>query len=114
MEFSDFGKKLTGESGILRLMDDLGAPVPPGIKTYALGGGNPAQIEQVEQLYRGEMENILAQGRDFEDLIGRYDGPQGKNSFIEAVAGLLSKTYGWNIGPENIAVPRPPLSLSQR
>ena len=104
MEFSDFGKKLTGESGILRLMDDLGAPVPPGIKTYALGGGNPAQIEQVEQLYRGEMENILAQGRDFEDLIGRYDGPQGKNSFIEAVAGLLSKTYGWNIGPENIAV----------
>ena len=102
--FSDFGKKLTGDSGILRLMDDLGAPPPPGIKTYAFGGGNPAQIPQVESLYRAEMERILQEGRSFEDLIGRYDGPQGRAAFIEAVASYLSRTYGWNITPENIAV----------
>ena len=41
--FSDFGKKLTGESGILQLMEDLGAPLPKGKKICALGGGNPAQ-----------------------------------------------------------------------
>ena len=30
MEFSDFGKKLCGESGILKLMDDIGKRLPPG------------------------------------------------------------------------------------
>ena len=44
--FSDFGKKLTGESGILQLMEDLGAPLPKGKKICALGGGNPAQIPE--------------------------------------------------------------------
>ena len=102
--FSDFGRKLTGDSGILRLMDDLGSPPPPGIRTYALGGGNPAQIAQVESLYRAEMERILQDGRAFEDLIGRYDGPQGKASFIEAEASHLSRSYGWAITPENIAI----------
>ena len=94
--FSDFGTKLTGESGILQLMDDLGRPLPQGIKTYALGGGNPAQIPEIEKMYRGEMERILSDGRTFEDLIGRYDAPQGKTQFIEAVSSYLSKTYGWN------------------
>ena len=102
--FSDFGNKLCGESGILKLMEDLGKPLPDGVKSYALGGGNPAQIPEVERLYRAEMERIMKDGRVFEDLIGRYDGPQGRISFIEAVAEYLSKTYGWKIGPENIAV----------
>ena len=44
MDFSDFGKKLTSRSGILLLMDDLGKPLPPGVKPYPLGGGNPARI----------------------------------------------------------------------
>src|SRR5574344_1285299 len=55
-------------------------------------------------MYRREMERIMSDGRTFEDLIGRSDGPQGRNSFIEAVASYLSKTYGWKIGPENVAI----------
>src|SRR5574344_1683113 len=102
--FSEFGEKLTGESGILQLMDDLGRPLPAGMKSYALGGGNPAQIPEIEAMYRREMERIMGAGRSFEDLIGKYDGPQGRNCFIEAVASYLSKTYGWKIGPENVAV----------
>lgn len=102
--YSDFGKKLTGESGILQLMDDLGRPLPAGMKSYALGGGNPAQIPEIESMYRAEMERIMGDGRSFEDLIGRYDGPQGKTSFIESVASYLSNAYGWPLGPENVAV----------
>ena len=60
MEFSDFGKKLTSRSGILLLMDDLGKPLPPGVKPYPLGGGNPARIDKVEKVYREEMEKILS------------------------------------------------------
>ena len=34
--FSDFGEKLTGHSGILQLMDDLGRPLPEGVTPYRL------------------------------------------------------------------------------
>ena len=104
IEFSDFGKKLTGESGILQLMDDIGRPLPDGVKPCRLGGGNPARIAQVEKLYRGRMEKILSHKDDFEKLIGFYDSPQGRMEFIESVAEYFSKTYGWKIGPENVAV----------
>ncbi len=104
IDFSDFGKKLAGESGILCLMDDLGKPLPPGVKPYRLGGGNPARVEQVESLYRKRMESILKSGDEFEKLIALYDSPQGRMSFINDIAEFFSKKYGWKIGPENIAV----------
>ena len=60
MIFSDFGTKLNTHSGILQLMDDLGKPLPKGVPSYQLGGGNPARIPQVEKVYRGEMEKLLS------------------------------------------------------
>ncbi len=102
--FSDFGTKLTGRSGILQLMDDLGRPLPEGVTPYRLGGGNPARVPEAERLFRREMERIMADGDSFEQLISQYDAPQGRTQFIEAVASFLSKTYGWKIGPENVAV----------
>src|SRR5690606_33257492 len=36
--------------------------------------------------------------------IANYDGPQGKDSFIQALAELLSSELGWPVGPENIAL----------
>ncbi len=103
-DFSDFGTKLCGHSGILQLMDDLGKPLPKNMPSYQLGGGNPAQIPEVAAMYRDEMNYILNHGSDFDDLIGRYDSPQGRTGFIEAVAEYLGKTYGWKIGPENVAI----------
>ena len=44
MEFTDFGTKLSSHSGILQLMDDIGRPLPAGIKARPLGGGNPARV----------------------------------------------------------------------
>ncbi|MCR5723869.1 MAG: valine--pyruvate transaminase [Treponema sp.] len=103
-EFSDFGTKLCGESGILTLMDDLGKPLPEGMPSYQLGGGNPAQIPEVAALYRAEMQKIMLEGTEFDDLIARYDAPQGRTAFLETVASYLSRTYGWNITAENVAV----------
>ena len=102
--FSDFGEKLAGNSGILQLMDDLGKPLPENIIPYRLGGGNPARVSEVEKLYRREMERILSEGDSFENLISQYDAPQGRNQFIESVAEFLSRSYGWNVSPENIAI----------
>ncbi len=102
--FSDFGRKLTGHSGILQLMDDLGRPLPEGVTPYRLGGGNPARVPEAEAMFRREMERIMAEPDGFEKLISLYDPPQGRIGFIEAMAGFLSKTYGWTVGPENIAI----------
>lgn len=104
IELSDFGKKLCGDSGILRLMDDLGKPLPKNIPSYQLGGGNPASIPEIEKMYRSQMEYILNHDNDFENLIGRYDAPQGRISFIENVAEYLSNKFGWKIGAENVGI----------
>jgi valine--pyruvate aminotransferase len=104
MVLSSFGAKLVGESGILRLMDDIGRPLPSGLEACLLGGGNPARIPEVESLYRAEMERLLAERGAFEDAIGRYDAPQGRVSFLEAIADFLRGRYGWDVGPENVAV----------
>ena len=102
--FSDFGKKLTGHSGILQLMDDLGRPLPAGVTPYRLGGGNPARVPEAETMFRREMERIMVEEGGFEKLISLYDPPQGRIGFIDAMAKFLSETYGWKVGPENIAI----------
>ena len=46
----------------------------------------------------------MAEEGGFEKLISLYDPPQGRIGFIDAVAKFLSETYGWKVGPENIAI----------
>lgn len=104
MELSNFGQKLCGPSGINQLMDDLGKPFPKGLRIVQMGGGNPARIPEVEKMYRSRMEEIMQNGDEFESLIGRYDAPQGRTSFLSDVAEFLSKAYGWKITAENVAV----------
>ena len=95
---------MTGESGILRLMDDLGRPLPAGVTPYMLGGGNPARIGAVEGAYRREMERLLATGDAFEEVISRYDAPQGRTQFVDALVSFFRHEYGWDIDARNIAV----------
>ncbi len=104
MKLSAFGTKLTGESGILQLMDDLGRPFPDGVKPHRLGGGNPARVPQVEQVYRREMERLMGFHDAFEQVISAYDAPQGRHLFLDAVASFFRREYGWPVTPENVAV----------
>ncbi|GAB6089897.1 valine--pyruvate transaminase [Spirochaeta dissipatitropha] len=104
MNWSDFGHKLTARSGILELMDDLGKAMQSPGKKFMLGGGNPGVIPEVNAVWRRRMQEILANGDEFERGIGNYDTPQGKQIFLESMAALLRKEYGWDVGPENIGV----------
>jgi valine--pyruvate aminotransferase len=37
-------------------------------------------------------------------MIGNYDGSRGNAAFIEVLADMLRETFGWDIGPKNIAL----------
>jgi valine--pyruvate aminotransferase len=103
-EFSTLGRKLTARSGILELMDDLGRALTVEPDLRMLGGGNPAAVPAIQQLLRLRMQELLAAGDDFDRMLGNYDPPQGNPRFLEALAGLLRRTFGWDIGPQNLAV----------
>ncbi len=104
MEFTQFGEKFTAASGIVQLMDDLGNAVAGGDDVIMLGGGNPSHIPEVQKIFRERMEAILANGDEFERLIGNYGPPQGPPAFREAIATLLRETYGWDVSAKNVAL----------
>lgn len=103
-EFSLAGQKLTGHSGILELMDDLGRAMTVDPHMRMLGGGNPASVPGLQALVRERMQELLASGDAFDRMMLNYDPPQGNPVFIRSLAGLLSREFGWDIGPQNIAV----------
>jgi len=103
MKLSRFGEKFSHKAGITQLMDDLGAAMAKG-DMLMLGGGNPAHIPEVQARFRQRMEAILAEPTGFESMIGNYDGSRGNAAFIEVLAEMLHGTFGWDIGPKNIAL----------
>ena len=103
MQLSNFGNKYLGDCGILQLMDDLGKAVQHD-DVIMLGGGNPSHLPAVQEIFRTRMGHILDSEHDFERLIGNYSSPEGDGVFIEALVDLLRDEYGWDIGPQNVAL----------
>lgn len=103
MRFSLFGHLLQSPTGILSLMDDLGEALSSGRDVSMLGGGNPAYIPEMQAKFRSAIAD-LAEGDQFDRIVGDYDGPQGNPFFIEALARLLRTYCHWDVGPENIAI----------
>ena len=51
MDFTQFGKKMTSNAGILSLMDDLGkATMADGKDMIMMGGGNPGQVPEFQEI----------------------------------------------------------------
>lgn len=101
MAYSLFGNKFSKHSGITELMDDLNKGVKGGDDILMLGGGNPAAIPKLKERFTSLMQDLLTQGKLVETL-ANYDGPQGKDEFITALAEMFNDLYDWNISSENI------------
>ncbi|WP_114192856.1 valine--pyruvate transaminase [Edaphovirga cremea] len=102
MTFSIFGDKFTRFSGITRLMGDMN----DGLRTpgaVMLGGGNPAKIPEMQVYFQQLFQEMLEQGKLTEALCN-YDGPQGKDVLLKALATMLREELGWQIEPQNIAL----------
>ena len=103
-EFSLVGQKLAGRSGILALMDDMGRALTLDPEMRMLGGGNPAVVPALQALVRARLTELTADAAACERLLVSYDPPQGNPRFLAALAALLRREFGWDIGPENLAV----------
>ncbi|MEM7179930.1 MAG: valine--pyruvate transaminase [Spirochaetota bacterium] len=102
---SKFGQKFTQPSGIVSLMEDLGqALANNGEGVVMMGGGNPAHIPQVENLFQQELHKICNDPAKLRDFIGIYDPPQGKPTFLKSIAQLFQEHYAWDIAAKNICL----------
>lgn len=102
MTFSVFGDKFTRSTGISRLMGDMNE----GLRTpgaVMLGGGNPAQIPEMQDYFQTLFTEMLSEGKLTEALCN-YDGPQGKDVLRHSLAALLKKELGWELDAKNIAL----------
>jgi valine--pyruvate aminotransferase len=104
MKFSDFGRRYGGMSGTRQLMEDLGSALDGSLDVLMLGGGNPSHIPSVQELFRRRAAEVAADAQLFAQTVGNYDSPQGQREFVEALAALLRREYGWPITPRNIAL----------
>lgn len=101
-QLSQFGQKFAQHSGIARLMQDLNE----GIRTpgaVMLGGGNPAHIPEMDNYFRQLLKEMTENG-SLSDAVCNYDGPQGKDAMLQALAACLKEKLGWNISAKNIAL----------
>ncbi|KLN98266.1 valine--pyruvate transaminase [Moellerella wisconsensis] len=102
MIFSKFGNKFAKHSGISLLMKDLneGLRTPGAIM---LGGGNPAHIPEMDNYFQSLLTEMSQNGL-LTDTLCNYDGPQGKDTMLQALAETLKAQLGWNISAKNIAL----------
>lgn len=68
-------------------MEDLndGLRTPGAIM---LGGGNPAQIPEMQDYFQTLLTDMLESGKAT-DALCNYDGPQGKTELLTLLAGML-------------------------
>lgn len=102
MNFSDFGQRFSRYTGITHLMDDLNDGLLQD-DVVMLGGGNPAAIPQVIALLNKTAEELLQQGELIKAMVN-YDGPRGKQAFLETLADYFNQQYDWGISEKNIAL----------
>ena len=102
MIFSDFGNRFSRYTGITHLMEDLNEGLLQD-DVVMLGGGNPAAIPQVIDVLKETVDELFQQGDLIKALVN-YDGPRGKQAFLETLANYFNEQYAWGISEKNIAL----------
>ena len=80
MDYSNFGTKFTQPNGITQLIEDLGdAKNSNNPNIVMLGGGNPALVPEVNNIFINELQKLVA-NNTLSNVFGLYDGPAGNGS----------------------------------
>ena len=105
MRFSQFGQFFTSESGIVRLMDDLGNTLSSANQQlYMLGGGNPSHIPEVQAVSDNQCNDCCNKVPVSKPCWVTTMAQPGNLIFRNTLAEFLGHHYGWNISAANIAI----------
>jgi valine--pyruvate aminotransferase len=103
-KWSEFGERFTRPTGARQLMDDLGDALSSDRPVCMLGGGNPAHIPELEELFSNELRRVLDSESDYRRMLANYPSPAGEERFRTALANLFAREYGWEVTAKNIAL----------
>ncbi len=103
MKFSKFGQKFTKDSAILQLMDDLGNALNSDKPVNMLGGGNPANIPALNEVYQRTLNEVVSEMAALES-VGNYSTPQGDAKFIDTLVKFFNRHYNWQLSRDNIVL----------
>lgn len=104
MRLSTFGEKFTGPSGIVELMDDLGKALNENPDMIFMGGGNPAYLAEVEQVFAQRLQQVLTSPEQTHSLLGVYQSPQGDQELLQELADFFRRHYQWPVTSANFAI----------
>lgn len=104
MKLSRFGTKMTADSAIVSLMEDLGDALNVNPDLLFLGGGNPARVPGFESIVAEHLQAISSDPDQLHKLIGVYQSPKGSEAFVDALVGFINTRLGWRIKASNIAI----------
>lgn len=102
-DITQFKHRYAGHSGIGELMEDLGKAMAGG-DMLMLGGGNPASIPEVNELWNKRIGQMVEEKSELTKALVNYDTPQGNQAFMEELAAFLNRHYNFGITTKNIAV----------
>lgn len=104
MRLSISGNKMAGLSGLRSIMEDVAASTTDtsADEWLNLSVGNPALIPAVRDMWRAALTEAIAE--DFDEAGCHYGPSRGSHVLVEAIASYFHRTYGWQLGPENVAV----------
>ncbi len=105
--YSVLGDRIWQGSGIDELMQDLADALggDHAGETLMLGGGQPAAIPQLQQVWRESLAKLLEnQPERVDRMLGVYDPQQGNPEFLRVIAELFNARFGWEISSENVAI----------
>ena len=102
--WSEFGERFTRPTGARQLMDDLGDALSGDRPVCMLGGGNPAHIPELEELFSNELRRVLNSETEYRRMLANYPSPAGEERFRTSLADLFAREYGWNVTAKNIAL----------
>ena len=104
MKLSLFGKKLTSGSGIVGLMEDLGSALNENPDMIFMGGGNPARIAKMEQVFNSQYKKLCDSSEQLYSTTGVYQSPQGELGYRRDIAAMLNNQFDWPLTEDNIAI----------
>ena len=97
--YSSFANRFLRPSGTKQLMDDLSEVANSESQIINLGGGNPGVVDHAHSVFTHRIKQMLADN-SIDNILRRYDGPQGHLHFRQSLAQQLSNRFGWRIGAE--------------